>query len=143
MKPKIAIISSQFWKEITNNLEKHCLETLEQNGISKDQVDIYKVPGSFEIPLIAKKIAKRKEYAAIIAFGVIHKGETLHFELIANECVRGCMNVSLEYEIPIIFEVLAVYEIKDAIIRAERKNENRGTMAAETALKMIDVLTDL
>jgi len=138
---RIAIVSSSFWKDIVDNLEKYCLETLAENGVTKKQVDIVRVPGSLEIPLAAKKLAKKNIYDALIVFGAIHKGKTYHFELIANECARGCMNVSYEFEIPVIFEVLALYELKDAINRAIKKTkDNRGVEAALTALKMIEVM---
>lgn len=140
---KIAIISSTFRREVSENLEKNCLSTFEKQGLNKDQVDIFYVPGSLEIPLVAKKLAKKNIYNAIITFGAIVKGDTYHFEQIANECTRGCMEVSLEYEIPIIFEVLAVYELKDALDRATRKEENKGVEAALTALEMINVLSKL
>lgn len=142
-KSKIAIVSSLFRREVTNALESNCLKTFAKNGIKKDQIKIFRVPGSLEIPLIVKKLAKKRIYDAIITFGAIVKGKTYHFEQIANECARGCMNVSLEYEIPVIFEVLAVYDIKDAIERAVRKEENKGEEAALTALKMISVLSKL
>ena len=140
---KIAIISSNFWSEIVTNLENECIETLKNNGISKNQVEIFRVPGSLEIPLIAKKLAKKNIYDAIIVFGAIHKGKTYHFELIAQECARGCMNVSLEYEIPIIFEVLAVYDIQDAIDRSKKGESNRGSEAGITAIKMIKILNQV
>lgn len=140
---KIAIISSSFRKEVTDNLEKHCIEALKDKGLSDKQIDIFRVPGSLEIPLVAKKVAKIGKYDAIITFGAIVKGKTYHFEQIANECIRGCMEVSLEYEIPVIFEVLAVYDIKDAIERATRKEENKGVEAALTALGMIKVLSKI
>lgn len=140
---KIAIISSTFRREVSENLEKNCLSTFEKQGLNKDQVDIFYVPGSLEIPLVAKKLAKKNIYKAIIAFGAIVKGDTYHFEQIANECARGCMEVSLEYEIPVIFEVLAVYDLKDALERATRKIENKGVEAALTALEMINILSNL
>lgn len=140
---KIAIISSTFRREVSENLEKNCLETLEKKGVKKNQVDIFHVPGSLEIPLVAKKLAKKNIYGAIITFGAIVKGDTYHFEQIANECARGCMEVSLEYEIPVIFEVLAVYELKDALDRATRKKENKGVEAALTALEMINLSSKL
>lgn len=140
---KIAIVSSSFWTDIVNNLEKNCKETLEKQGIKKTQIDSVRVPGSLEIPLVAKKLAKKQIYDAIIVFGAIHKGKTYHFELIANECARGCMDVSLAYEIPVIFEVLAVYDIQDAVDRAAGVNDNRGIEAALTAIKMIEVMQKL
>jgi 6,7-dimethyl-8-ribityllumazine synthase len=140
---KIAIISSSFRAEVTENLEKYCIATFRQKGISRSQIDIFRVPGSLEIPLIVKKVAKKNIYDAIITFGAIVKGKTYHFEQIANECARGCMEVSLEYEVPVIFEVLAVYNLQDALERAKRKEENKGVEAALTALEMIKVIANI
>ena len=136
---KIAIISATFHKEVTDNLEKNCLATLKDNGLTDDQVDITRIPGALEIPLVAKLAAKKGIYDAIIVFGAIHKGKTTHFELISTECIRGCMDVSWQYEIPVIFEVLTVYDIKDALDRATRKTDNKGVEAAVTALEMIRI----
>lgn len=140
---KIAIVSSSFRKEVSNALERNCLKTLKEKGGLKNQLDIVRVPGSLEIPLVVKKLAQKGIYDAIITFGAIVKGETYHFEQIANECVRGCMDVSLQYEIPVIFEVLSVYDLKDALDRATRKEENKGAEAAQTALEMIKVLSKI
>lgn len=140
---KIAIVGSSFREEVTNALEKNCLETLKIKGILNNQVDIFRVPGSLEIPLIVKKLAKKGVYDAIITFGAIVKGKTYHFEQIAHECIRGCMDISWQYEIPVIFEVLAVYDIKDAIERATRKKENKGVEAGLTALEMIRLLSKI
>ncbi|MCL5784079.1 MAG: 6,7-dimethyl-8-ribityllumazine synthase [Patescibacteria group bacterium] len=137
---KIAIVSSSFRKEVSEDLEKNCLSALKKEGLSVEQIDIFRVPGSLEIPLIVKRLAKKRHYSAIITFGAIVKGDTYHFEQIANECARGCMEVSLQYEIPVIFEVLAVYDLKDALERATRKKENKGAEAALTALEMIKLL---
>lgn len=137
---RIAIVGSDYQKHITGQLQKYCFETLIKEGVKKQNIAIVRVPGSLEIPLAAKKLAKKGRFDAIIALGAIHKGKTYHFELIAQECARGCMNVSLEFEIPVIFEVLAVYDIKDAIARATRKKENRGVQAANAALNMIEVM---
>lgn len=140
---KIAIICSDFWKGIVDNLEKHCIETLESKGILRENIDVIKVPGSLEIPIIAKKLAGKNKYSAIIVFGVIHKGSTYHFELISNECARGCMDVSLKYGIPVIYEVLSVYDIKDASERSVGSDKNRGVEAAEAAVRMINIIKNL
>lgn len=140
---KIAIVSSNFRKEVANNLEKNCLKTFKNKGLKIGQINIFRVPGSLEIPLVVKRLAKKKVYDVIIVFGAIVKGKTYHFEQIANECIRGCMDVSWQYEIPVIFEVLAVYDIDDAIERAIRKEENKGVEAAETSLEMIKVLSKI
>ena len=137
---RIAIVSSSFRPEVTNPLEKHCLSTLAREGVAKKQLTLVRVPGAFEIPLAAKRLAQKGTYDAIIVFGAIYKGKTYHFEQIAGECSRGCMDVSLRYEIPVVFEVLAVYDPKDAVERATRKVENKGVEAAYTALAMIKLL---
>ncbi|UMX47591.1 MAG: 6,7-dimethyl-8-ribityllumazine synthase [Candidatus Nealsonbacteria bacterium DGGOD1a] len=137
---KIAVISAAFHKEVTDNLEKHCVDTLKEKGLSDSQIEITKIPGALEIPLMAKKMAKKKIYDAIIVFGAIHKGKTTHFELISRECARGCMDVSLQFEIPVIFEVLTVMDIADAMDRATREKENKGAEAALTALDMIRLM---
>ena len=137
---RIAIVSSTFRVEVADNLERKCLETLVKKGLSKDQVSVTRVPGALEIPIVVQKLAKTKRYDAIITFGAIVKGKTYHFEEIADECIRGCMNASWQYEIPVIFEVLAVYNFQDALDRATRTKENKGVEAALTAMTMIEVL---
>ena len=140
---RIAIVGSDFQKFVTDNLEKNCIKTLLQNGVVRGRITVVRVPGSLEIPLTALLLAKKKEFDAIIAFGAIHKGKTSHFQQVADECIRGCMNVSHEYQIPVIYEVLAVYDMKDARERATRKKENRGVEAAFSALAMIGVVRAL
>lgn len=142
-KIKIAIVSGNFRKEVSDNLEKNCLKTLKEHGLRSNQIDIFRVPGSLEIPLVVKKLAIKKKYDAIITFGAVVKGKTYHFEQIANEVARACMDISLEYEIPVIFEVLAVYDLQDAIERATGKEENKGVEAALTALEMIKILSEI
>ncbi|MBI2611830.1 6,7-dimethyl-8-ribityllumazine synthase [Candidatus Gottesmanbacteria bacterium] len=140
---KIAIVSSVFRKEVSTNLEKNCLKTLKAKGLKDSQIEVFQVPGSWEIPLIVKKLAKKGGFDAIITFGGVVKGKTYHFEQIANEVARSLMDISLEYEIPVIFEVLAVYNLKDAIERATRKEENKGVEAAQTALEMIKIMKEI
>lgn len=140
---KIAIISSSFRKTVVNALEKNCIVTLKRRGVPAANIKVFRVPGSLEIPVVAKKLAAKREYDALITFGAIVKGKTYHFEQIANECARGCMDVSLQYEIPVIFEVLAVYRLKDALERATRTKENKGVEAAESALAMIRLMSEL
>lgn len=140
---KIAIVSSSFREEVADNLEKNCLETFKSNRLETSQIDVFRVPGALEIPLVVKRLAKKGTYDAIITFGAIVKGVTYHFEQIADECARGCMDVSWQYEIPVIFEVLAVYDIQDALDRAMREEENKGVEAALTALEMIELLSKI
>ncbi len=126
---QIAIIVSEFNPEITEKLLQGAENMLKK---AKAQFEVFRVPGAFEIPLKAQQLA-RCGYDLVIALGCIIKGDTLHFELVANECVRGCMKVMLQEEIPVVFEVLACFSEKDAVKRSSGK-ENRGTMAAKVAL---------
>lgn len=139
----LAIVASQYRPEVTENLIKNCLQTLKEHAVDEEQIHIFRVPGSLEIPLVAKKLAQKKIYKAIITFGAVVKGRTYHFEQVANECVKGCMKVSYDYEIPVIFEVLCVYDLKDALKRTKGKLDNRGVEGAKTALKMIELLQRL
>ncbi|MBI2597035.1 6,7-dimethyl-8-ribityllumazine synthase [Candidatus Daviesbacteria bacterium] len=137
---KLAIIASRYHLEISKSLVKNCLKTLKEKGVAESLVDIFWVPGALEIPLVAKKLAKKGKYNTIIVFGAVLKGKTYHFEQVANECIRGCMNVSFKFELPVIFEVLCVYDLKDAIERAQGTSDNRGVEGALTALKMIELI---
>ena len=140
---KVAIITSQYNGQITQNLEDHCLKTLLENGIKAGQVQIYKVPGALEIPVTAKLIAQKKKPDVVIALGAVIKGETYHFEVVVNECARGCQNVALEYGIPVIFEVIPAFNLKQAQERAGNDSNNKGREAAISALAMISVLDKL
>ena len=142
-KIKIGIIGTSFRESVTNELEKRCIATLRKNGISASQIKSIRVPGAFEVPFAAKKMAESGKYDCLITLGAVVKGDTYHFEQIANECARGCAEVSRQYGIPVIFEVLAVYKIEDALERATRKTENKGVEAAETALAMIKLISKL
>jgi len=140
---RIAIIGSRYRPEITDALVKNCLATLHEKGIGKEQIDIISVPGALEIPLVAKKLAKKGIYGAIIVFGSVLKGKTYHFEQVSDECVRGCMNVAYDFEVPVVFEVLCVYDIQDALDRATGSDDNRGVEGALTALAMIEMAGSL
>ena len=141
-KAKIAIVRAQFNADFTESLEKHCLATLLEHGVKKGQILQFQVPGSLEIPIIAQNIAKAKKANIIIALGVVIKGDTYHFEIVANECARGCMDVALKYNVPIIFEVIPVYNLAQAKKRAGNNNQNKGREAALAALKMLNVMSN-
>lgn len=141
-KLKVAIIRSNYHQKLTKSLEKACKEQLVAYGVKERNIVTFEAPGSWEIPLIAKKLAETKKFDGIIAFGVILKGETYHFEMIANECTRALMDISLRFNIPITFEVLAVYNLKQAEKRSTGKY-NKGIEAAKTVLESINALSQL
>lgn len=141
-KLKIAIVRSNYHQNLTKSLEKVCYDELIAAGVKKNNITTFTVPGSWEIPLFVKNIALKKKFAGIITFGVIIKGETYHFEMIASECSRALMDISLQFNIPIIFEILATYNLKQAEQRCTGKF-NKGIEAAQTVLETIKQLKNL
>lgn len=137
---RIAIIRGEYNREITVGLEKKCVETLLEAGVPGKNIRLFAVPGCFEIPILAQRLAARKKWDAIIALGAVIKGDTYHFELVVNECARGIMDVSLRHEVPVIFEVLATYNRRDAARRAGNNRSNKGIEAAQAALSMLATL---
>lgn len=140
---RIGIISSSFREEVVSAFEERCIATLKERGVSEENIRIVRVPGAFEIPLVADKMAAGGTYDALIAFGAVVKGKTYHFEQISAECAHGCAEVSRKRGIPVIFEVWSVYDLADAMERATRAEENKGVEAAESALSMIETLSSL
>jgi 6,7-dimethyl-8-ribityllumazine synthase len=135
---RIAILKSKWYPEIVDSLVSTCAKVLAECGY--DRVDVHTLPGSLELPLAAADVLARdtaREVDAVICFGVIVKGETLHFEMISAECMRGLGSVSLEYRRPVIVEVLPVFDIEDARARAGDDEFNKGYEAAAAALEMI------
>lgn len=141
-KLKVAIVRSSYHLDLTKSLEKACRENLVASGVKDENIKTFAIPGSWEIPLIAKKVAISKKFDGIITFGVILKGETYHFEMIAHECARALMTISLEFNIPVVLEVLAVYNLKQAEQRSMGKF-NRGVEAAQTLLETIKTLSNI
>jgi 6,7-dimethyl-8-ribityllumazine synthase len=140
---RIGIIRAEFNSEITTSLETWCLDSLRESGVPDKNIARFTVPGCFEIPVVAKKLAGQSRFDVLIALGVVIRGETHHFELIANECARGVMQVSIDFGIPVIFEVLAVYKRGDAMRRASANTSNKGVEAAQAALSVFAMLEEL
>lgn len=118
-------------------------DTLRRHGIDDSQITHCYVPGAFEMPLAAKRLAQTGNYDAIIALGAVIRGGTPHFEYVAGECTKGLAQVSLELDLPITFGVLTVDNIEQAIERAGTKAGNKGAEAAITALEMVSLLKQL
>lgn len=137
---KIAIVKSNYYPHLTKSLEEGCRKYLVAKGIKEPNIKTFNVAGSWEIPLITKKIVSKKTFDGIVALGVIIKGETYHFELIANQCSRALMDISLEFNIPITFEVLSTFDLEQAEQRSKGKY-NKGIEAAKTILETIKELS--
>lgn len=137
---RVAIIRTDYHKDLIDNLEKHCRKTLAAHGVDEVNIKTFVAPGSWEIPLMTQEAAKSKKFDAIVAFGVIVKGETYHFDMIANECARALMKLSLNYSIPVALEVLAVFDKNQAVERARDNDKNKGIEAAIAVLKSLETL---
>ena len=137
---RMAIVRTDYHRELNDNLEKHCRRTLELHGVLGENIKTFSAPGSWEIPLVAQAAAETGKFDAILAFGVIVKGETYHFEMIANECARALMQIAYDYKLPVAIEVLAVYEMAQARVRAGDNEANKGIEGAEAVLAALDTL---
>lgn len=139
---RIAVICSRFNSFIVEHLERGCLDTLSRHGVSGG-VTLVRVPGAFEIPVVAARLARSGKYDAVIALGAVIRGATAHFDHVAGACSRGLAAVATETGLPVIFGVLTVDNIEQAIERAGSKAGNKGGEAAATALEMISLLRQL
>jgi len=136
---KIAIAISQFNSNITDALLTSCKNELIRCGVSSGNIKVTDVPGAFELPFACNQLAKSKKYHAVIALGAIIKGETPHFDFIASAVSHGIMDVSLRYNIPVIFGVLTTNNLKQAKNRIQGgKRTDKGVEAALAAIKMIN-----
>jgi len=142
-KIKIAVITSFFNPEITQKLKWGALMRLEECGISHDQLTIVDVPGAVEIPLIAQQCAKKNIYHAIICLGAVIRGETSHYDYVCDQVSRGCQQVMLQYDIPIIFGVLTTDNDEQALDRVGGLHGHKGRDAADAALEMIALMDSL
>ena len=136
---KFAIVFSRFNEFVGEGLLKGAKECLIKHGVAETNIDIVKVPGAFEIPVTADRLASKKKFDAIICLGAIIRGATPHFEYVASVTSNGVSQVALKYSIPIIFGVLTTDTIEQAIERAGTKAGNKGWDSALTALEMADL----
>jgi 6,7-dimethyl-8-ribityllumazine synthase len=133
---RFGVVVSRFNSFITERLLAGAMDALEKGGASAEQTDLVRVPGSFEIPLAAKKMAQARRYDAIIAIGCVLRGETAHFDYVASEVARGVQLAQLDTGVPIIFCVLTCDTLEQAIDRAGLKGGNKGFEAGLAAIEM-------
>jgi 6,7-dimethyl-8-ribityllumazine synthase len=136
---KFGIVASRFNDFICGRLIDGAVDALTRAGAEDKDIAIYKVPGAFELPLVAKKLAKSGNFDAIICLGAVIRGATPHFEYISAEVSKGIASVGLETEIPVAFGVLTTDTIEQAIERAGTKAGNKGADAAMSAIEMVDL----
>jgi 6,7-dimethyl-8-ribityllumazine synthase len=140
---RIAIVAARFNERITTKLVTGATEGLEANGVAAEAIDLVWVPGAFEIPPIADRLARSGRYDGVICLGAVIRGETAHFDLVANEAARGIAEVARSTGVPTIFEVLAADSLALAEARAGGEHGNRGWDAATAVLEMAAVAAAL
>lgn len=137
---KYAIVVSRFNHFITDRLVEGCLDTLKRHSVKDEEISLVRVPGAFEIPLAAKKLAESDEYDAVICLGAVIRGATNHYDYVCNEVSKGVANVGLQTGKPVIFGVITCDNIEQAIERAGTKGGNKGADAAESAIEMANLM---
>ena len=137
---KFAVVVSRFNDFITERLVGGAVDALVRCGTKDDDIDIVKVPGAFEIPLIAKKMAQKKKYDAVVCLGAVIRGATPHFDYVSAEVSKGIAVVSIESEIPVIFGIITTDTLEQAIERAGAKAGNKGFNAAMAAVEMANLI---
>lgn len=140
---KFGVVVSRFNHFINERLLEGALDCLRRHGVREQDIEVVRVPGSFEIPLAAKKLAKSRRYDAVICLGAVIRGGTPHFEYIASEVAKGVAATSLEQEVPVAFGVLTTDTIEQAIERAGTKMGNKGWEAALSAIEMANLVKQL
>lgn len=141
---KFALVVSRFNSFVVESLVDGALDALERVGeVNEQDITLVRVPGAYELPIVAKKLAEQKKFDAIIALGAVIRGGTPHFEFVAGECNKGLAQVSLEYGIPVSFGVITTDSIEQAIERSGTKAGNKGAEAAVSALEMVNVIAQI
>ena len=140
---RVALVAARFNDFITSKLVEGALDALKRHGAAEQNLTVVWVPGSFEIPLVSRKVAASGKYDAVIALGAVIRGATSHFDYVAAEVSKGVAQVTLETGVPVIFGVLTTDTIEQAIERAGTKAGNKGSDAAMAAMEMVDLLKNL
>ncbi len=142
-KIKVGIIASRFNEFITSKLLSGAVDALLRHDVAEEDINVAWVPGAFEIPLIASKMAKSKKYDTVICLGAVIRGSTSHYDYVCNEVSKGIAAVSLESDIPVMFGVLTTENIEQAIERAGTKAGNKGYDCAVSAIEMVNLIREI
>jgi 6,7-dimethyl-8-ribityllumazine synthase len=140
---KLGIVVARFNSFLSERLLEGAIDALVRSGVESDDIDVARVPGAFEIPLVTQKMAKSGKYDAVICLGVVIRGATPHFDFVAGEVAKGSAQVMLDTSVPVLFGVLTTETIEQAIERAGSKAGNKGSEVAVAALEMINLMTVL
>lgn len=140
---RFALVAARFNGVVVDQLVAGALDALKRHGVADDRVDVVKVPGSFEIPLVAQKLGRSGKYAAVVCLGCIIRGDTDHYDHVAGAATSGIANAALSCGVPVIFGVLTCDTLEQAVHRAGAKAGNKGFEAAVTAVEMVNLLKRL
>lgn len=140
---KVAIVVSRFNDFITGRLLEGAKDTLIRHDVNEDNIDVAFVPGAFEIPLVAKKLASSGNYDAVITLGCVIRGATSHYDYVCNEVAKGVSKVNDQTNVPVIFGILTTESIEQAVERADTKAGNKGAEAAVSAIEMANLLKSI
>jgi 6,7-dimethyl-8-ribityllumazine synthase len=140
---RFAVVVARFNAMVTESLLSGCRDTLARHGVGDDRVDVAWVPGSFEIPVVAKNLASSGHYAAVICLGCVIRGETGHYDHVAGQAASGVLQAGLATGIPVIFGVLTTDTVEQALNRAGLKGGNKGSDAALSAIEMVNLVRQL
>ena len=140
---KVGIVVARFNEFITSNLLSGALDNLKRENVSEEDIEVAWVPGAFEIPLIASKMAKSKKYDAIICLGAVIRGSTSHYDYVCSEVSKGIAQIGLSTETPVMFGILTTDTIEQAIERAGTKAGNKGSECAQGAIEMVNLIRTL
>ena len=137
---RFAIVVARFNSMVTEALLQGCRDRFARLGVSPDRLDVAWVPGSFEIPLVARKMAETRQYAAVVTLGCVIRGETSHYDHVAGQAAAGVMQASTQTGVPVIFGILTTENVEQALNRSGLKSGNKGAEAAEAAVEMVNLL---
>lgn len=140
---RFAVVVARFNEAVTRALLAGCLDGLARHGVAEDRIDVAWVPGSFEIPVVARKLAESGGYAAVVCLGCVIRGETSHYDHVAGQAAAGVMQAGVAAGVPVIFGILTTETVEQAINRSGLKGGNKGAEAAMSAIEMVNLLAQL
>lgn len=137
---RFAVVVARYNEKYTERLLEGALKALAEGGVGSEDVDVLRVPGAFEIPLVARRCADGGSYSAVVCLGAVIRSDTPHFDYVAGESARGTMNAGMETDVPVIFGVMTLENEEQAEVRTQRDETNRGYQAAQVGLEMATLL---
>ena len=140
---RFALVAARFNHVVVDQLVGGALDALKRHGVADEAVDLVRVPGSFEVPLVARRLAESRGYAAVVCLGAVIRGDTDHYDYVAGEAAKGVAQASLSTGVPVVFGILTCDTLEQAINRAGAKAGNKGFDAAVTAVEMVNLLRQL